>query len=184
MSSPTPRRYRWEIVYLTGPAELDVCYHLRMCGLGSSTRVRKCGSVDVMEDPVRMSLLWLENSSLNRIVSYSDYIRLVARWSCKVRVGSNGNLLWEASVLLGRKKGCIMDTLKFTAMPFGLANAPAVFMELMSREGVDDFVVYYDARSKDLKACLEKGRSEFDFEAKYHLGKANIDVVPWSKKKE
>ncbi|GKA62049.1 putative reverse transcriptase domain-containing protein [Tanacetum coccineum] len=25
-------------------------------------------------------------------------------WSCKVRVGSNGNLLWEASVLLGRKK--------------------------------------------------------------------------------
>ncbi|GKD94856.1 hypothetical protein Tco_1374693, partial [Tanacetum coccineum] len=25
--------------------------------------------------------------------------------SCKVRVGLNGNLLWEASVLLGRKKG-------------------------------------------------------------------------------
>ncbi|GJV05813.1 hypothetical protein Tco_0537643 [Tanacetum coccineum] len=25
--------------------------------------------------------------------------------SCKVRVGSNGNLLWKASVLLGRKKG-------------------------------------------------------------------------------
>ncbi|GJS49029.1 hypothetical protein Tco_0599150 [Tanacetum coccineum] len=23
-------------------------------------------------------------------------------------------------------------------------------------EGVDDFVVYYDARSKDLEACLEK----------------------------
>ncbi|GJU21567.1 hypothetical protein Tco_1154909, partial [Tanacetum coccineum] len=53
--------------------------------------------------------------------------------SCKVRVGSNGNLLWEASVLLGRKKGCVMDTLKFTAMPFRLTNAPAVFMELMSR---------------------------------------------------
>ncbi|GJR33984.1 hypothetical protein Tco_1209668 [Tanacetum coccineum] len=88
-------------------------------------------------------------------------------WSCKVRVGSNGNLLWEASVLLGRKKGCVMDTLKFTAMPFGLTNAPAVFMELMSRvrsdlalpEGADDFVVYYDTRSKDLEACLEKGRS-------------------------
>ncbi|GJR79136.1 retrovirus-related pol polyprotein from transposon TNT 1-94 [Tanacetum coccineum] len=87
-------------------------------------------------------------------------------WSCKVRVGSNGNLLWEASVLLGRKKGCVMDTLKFTAMPFGLTNAPAVFMELMSRvrsdlalpEGADDFVVYYDTRSKDLEACLEKGR--------------------------
>ncbi|GJV76249.1 putative reverse transcriptase domain-containing protein [Tanacetum coccineum] len=98
--------------------------------------------------------------------------------SCKVRVGSNGNLLWKAPVLLGRKKGCVMDTLKFTAMPFGLTNAPAVFMELMSRrklsrcgrnqmgnepilalpEGADDFVVYYDARSKDLEACLEKGR--------------------------
>ncbi|GKC85616.1 hypothetical protein Tco_1141333 [Tanacetum coccineum] len=153
--------------------------------------------------------------------------------SCKVRVGSNGNLLWEASVLLGRKKGCVMDTLKFTAMPFGLTNAPAVFMELMrgvqvvreddhgvtegredvcevfqqrgsgakrklSRcgrnqmgnepilalpEGANDFVVYYDARSKDLEACLEKGRSEFDFEAKYHLEKANVDVVPWSRKK-
>ncbi|GJR17440.1 hypothetical protein Tco_0965967 [Tanacetum coccineum] len=51
-------------------------------------------------------------------------------------------------------------------------------------EGADDFVVYYDARSKDLEACLEKGRSEFVFEAKYHLGKANVDVVPWNRKKE
>ncbi|GJY28531.1 hypothetical protein Tco_0404298 [Tanacetum coccineum] len=25
-------------------------------------------------------------------------------------------------------------------------------------EGADDFVVYYDARSKDLEACLEKRR--------------------------
>ncbi|GKA49676.1 hypothetical protein Tco_0742749 [Tanacetum coccineum] len=25
-------------------------------------------------------------------------------------------------------------------------------------KGADDFVVYYDARSKDLEACLEKGR--------------------------
>ncbi|GKF61632.1 hypothetical protein Tco_0181686, partial [Tanacetum coccineum] len=25
-------------------------------------------------------------------------------------------------------------------------------------EGADDFVVYYNARSKDLKVCLEKGR--------------------------
>ncbi|GJW71676.1 hypothetical protein Tco_0128593 [Tanacetum coccineum] len=114
--------------------------------------------------------------------------------SYKVRVGSNGNLLWEASVLPWiEKKGCVMDTLKFTAMPFGLTNAPAVFMELMSRvredvrevfqqrgsgakrklsrcgrnqmgnepilalpEGADDFVVYYDVRSKDLEAWLGK----------------------------
>ncbi|GJR77960.1 hypothetical protein Tco_0090325 [Tanacetum coccineum] len=130
--------------------------------------------------------------------------------SCKVRVGSNGNLLWEASVLLGRKKGCVMDTLKFTAMPFGLTNAPAVFIELMRGvrvareddrrvtkgredvrevfqqhgseakrklsicgrnqmgnepilelpEGADDFVVYYDVRSKELEACFEKGEGD------------------------
>ncbi|GKA01968.1 hypothetical protein Tco_0674633 [Tanacetum coccineum] len=30
--------------------------------------------------------------------------------SCKVRVGSNGNLWWEASVLLGRKKGGVRVT--------------------------------------------------------------------------
>ncbi|GJT15449.1 putative reverse transcriptase domain-containing protein [Tanacetum coccineum] len=57
-----------------------------------------------------------------------------AERECKVRVGSNGNLLWEASILYDEKKGCVMDTLKFTAMPFRLTNALAVFMELMSRE--------------------------------------------------
>ncbi|GJS53180.1 hypothetical protein Tco_0626542 [Tanacetum coccineum] len=61
-----------------------------------------------------------------------------------------------------------------------LGNEPILALP----EGADDFVVYYDARSKDLEACLEKGRSEFDFEAKYHLGKANVDVVPWNRKKE
>ncbi|GJR95682.1 hypothetical protein Tco_0267856 [Tanacetum coccineum] len=65
-------------------------------------------------------------------------------------------------------------------------------------EGADDFVVYYDARSKDLEACLEKKRrrrieqeaesmdevfSEYGFEAKYHLGKANVVVELWSRKK-
>ncbi|GJX97586.1 hypothetical protein Tco_0353384 [Tanacetum coccineum] len=34
------------------------------------------------------------------------------------------------------------------------------------------------------KHAWEKRRSEFDFKAKYHLGKANVDVVPWSRKKE
>ncbi|GJS50568.1 hypothetical protein Tco_0623930 [Tanacetum coccineum] len=81
-------------------------------------------------------------------------------------------------------------------------------------EGADDFVVYYDARSKDLEAGFGERRrvlfvhrrnqklngslkdcmanvsrwmklfSEYGFEAKYHLGKANVDVVPWSRKKE
>ncbi|GJR12602.1 hypothetical protein Tco_0795254 [Tanacetum coccineum] len=66
----------------------------------------------------------------------------------------------------------------------------------------DDFVVYYAARSKDLEARLEREKviactsrqlkvlmkdcmaNVFDFEAKYHLGKENVDVVPWSRKKE
>ncbi|GJR20039.1 hypothetical protein Tco_0968566 [Tanacetum coccineum] len=161
--------------------------------------------------------------------------------SCKVRVGSNGNLLWEASVLLGRKKAKTVFRMRNGHVEvYGYAfwvnqctsgfhgvNEPGgvrvareddrgvtegredvreVFQQrgsgakrklsrcgrnqmgnvpiLALPEGADDFVVYYDAQRKDLKACLEKGRSEFDFEAKYHLGKANVDVVPWSRKKE
>ncbi|GJW65144.1 hypothetical protein Tco_0117028 [Tanacetum coccineum] len=183
----------------------------------------------------------IDGSEANRIIRDSK--------SCKVRVGSNGNLLWEASVLLGRKKGGVHgDDVAKTVFRmrnghvevYGYAfwvnqctsgfhgvNEPGgvrvareddrgvtegredvreVFQQrgsgakrklsrcgrnqmgnepiLALPEGADDFVVYYDARSKDLEACLEKGRSEFDFEAKYHLGKANVDVVPWSRKKE
>ncbi|GJX09256.1 hypothetical protein Tco_0199115 [Tanacetum coccineum] len=108
--------------------------------------------------------------------------------NCKVRVGSNGNLLWKASVLLGREdvrkvfqqhgSGAKRKLSRCGRNQMG--NEPILALP----EGADDFVVYYDARSKDLEACLEKGRSEFDFEAKYHLGKANVDVVPWSRKKE
>ncbi|GJS43435.1 hypothetical protein Tco_0568478 [Tanacetum coccineum] len=143
--------------------------------------------------------------------------------SCKVRVGSNGNLLWEASVLLGRKKGGVHgDEVAKTVFRmrnghvevysyafwvnqctngFHGVNEPGgvrvareedrgvtkgredvheVFQQrgsgakrklsgcgrnqmgnepiLALPEGADYFVVYYDARSKDLKACLEKGR--------------------------
>ncbi|GKB18616.1 putative reverse transcriptase domain-containing protein, partial [Tanacetum coccineum] len=136
-------------------------------------------------------------------------------WSCKVRVGSNGNLLWEASVLLGRKKGGVHgDDVAKTVFRmhnghvevYGYAfwvnqctsdfhgvNEPddrgvtegredvrEVFQQrgsgakrklsrcrrnqmgnepiLALPEGADDFVVYYDVRSNDLEACLEKGR--------------------------
>ncbi|GJX48363.1 reverse transcriptase domain-containing protein [Tanacetum coccineum] len=153
--------------------------------------------------------------------------------SCKVRVGSNGNLLWEASVLLGRKKGGVHgDDVAKTVFRmrnghvevYGYAfwvnqctsgfhgvNEPGgvrvareddrgvtegredvreVFQQrgsgakrklsrcgrnqmgnepiLALPEGADDFVVYYDARSKDLEACLEKGEealSERDVES-------------------
>ncbi|GJV31087.1 hypothetical protein Tco_1391487 [Tanacetum coccineum] len=166
--------------------------------------------------------------------------------SCKVRVGSNGNLLWEASVLLGRKVhgddvaktvfrmrnghvevygyafwvnqctsgfhgvnepgGVRVAREDDRGVTEGREDVREVFQQrgsgakrklsrcgrnqmgnepiLALPEGADDFVVYYDVRSNDLEACLEKGRSELDFEAKYHLGKANVDVVPWSRKKE
>ncbi|GJU43160.1 putative reverse transcriptase domain-containing protein [Tanacetum coccineum] len=100
-------------------------------------------------------------------------------WSCKVRVGSNGNLLWETSVLLGRKKVRVAreDDHEVTE---GREYVCKVFQQRGSRakrklsrcgrnqmgnelilalpEGADDFIVYYDARSKDLEACLEKDK--------------------------
>ncbi|GKB03809.1 hypothetical protein Tco_0831952 [Tanacetum coccineum] len=159
--------------------------------------------------------------------------------SCKVRVGSNGNLLWEASVLLGRKVpeddvaktifrmrnghvevpgyafwvnqctsgfhgvnepgGVRITREDDRGVTEGREDVRKVFQQrgsgakrklsrcginqlgkepiLALPEGADSFVVYYDVRSKDLEACLEKGR-------RYHLGKENVDVVPWSRKKE
>ncbi|GJY35413.1 hypothetical protein Tco_0420791 [Tanacetum coccineum] len=140
--------------------------------------------------------------------------------SCKVRVGSNGNLLWEASVLLGRKVhgddvaktvfrmrnghvevygyafwvnqctsgfhgvnepgGVRVAREDDRGVTEGREDVREVFQQRRSGakrklsrcgrnqlgnepilalpEGADDFVVYYDARSKDLEACLEKGK--------------------------
>ncbi|GJZ36870.1 hypothetical protein Tco_0583061 [Tanacetum coccineum] len=103
--------------------------------------------------------------------------------SCKVRVGSNGNLLWEASVLLGRKKGGVRVAREDDrGVTEGREDVREVFQQrgsgakrklsrcgrnqmgnepiLALPEGADDFVVYYDARSKDLEACLEKGEGD------------------------
>ncbi|GJW72299.1 hypothetical protein Tco_0129216 [Tanacetum coccineum] len=188
----------------------------------------------------------IDGSEGNRIIRDSKQEVWNDCKSCKVRVGSNGNLLWEASVLLGRKVheddvaktvfrmrnghvevygyafwvnqctsgfhgvnepgGVRVAREDDRGVSEGREDVREVFQQRGSRakrklsrcgrnqmgnepilalpEGADDFVVYYDARSKDLEACLEKGRSEFDFEAKYHLGKANVDVVPWNRKKE
>ncbi|GKD17644.1 putative reverse transcriptase domain-containing protein [Tanacetum coccineum] len=41
---------------------------------------------------------------------------------------------------------------EFQVIPFGLTNAPVVFMDLMNRN--DDFVVYYDASHQGLGAVL------------------------------
>ncbi|GJR75266.1 hypothetical protein Tco_0087631 [Tanacetum coccineum] len=100
--------------------------------------------------------------------------------SCKVRVGSNGNLLWEASVFLGRKKGCVMDTLKFTAMPFGLTNAPAVFMELISRitKGREDVREVFQQRGSGAKRKLSRcGRNQMGNEPILALPEGADDFV-------
>ncbi|GJX83588.1 hypothetical protein Tco_0333069 [Tanacetum coccineum] len=93
--------------------------------------------------------------------------------SYKVRVGSNGNLLWEASVLYDGKK---VETLKFAAMPFGLTNAPAVFHGVNERvcltyieQASQVYILTILLKSvlkskeessarynKDLEACLKK----------------------------
>ncbi|GJW78275.1 hypothetical protein Tco_0139957 [Tanacetum coccineum] len=156
----------------------------------------------------------IDDSEANRIICDSK--------SCKVRVGSNGNLLWEASVLLGRKvhEDDVAKTVfrmrnghvevygyafwvNQCTSGFHRVNEPGgvrvareddrrvsegredvreVFQQrgsgakrklsrcgrnqmgnepiLALPEGADDFVVYYDARSKDLEACLEKGEGD------------------------
>ncbi|GJZ29188.1 hypothetical protein Tco_0573835 [Tanacetum coccineum] len=140
--------------------------------------------------------------------------------SYNVRVGSNGNLLWEVSVLHGGvEKSEIENSREKDVREVFLNKCGSGSKRKLSRcrrnqmgnepilalpEGADDFVVYYDARSKDLEACLEKGEGEvlmkdcmanvIQHEAKMmdgcylvslisrpsHLGKANVDVVPWS----
>ncbi|GJU54385.1 hypothetical protein Tco_1228099 [Tanacetum coccineum] len=163
MSSPTPRRYRWEIVYLTGLAEsVPLSYESVDVVVGENWLLRHKAEMVCHEKVVKMPCVPKE------LVGFTPRRRIGFRmelvqgampicegscrltslerqevWndcrSCKVRVGSNGNLLWEASVLLGRKK---------------------VMADLALPEGADDFVVYYDARSKDLEACLEKGEGD------------------------
>ncbi|GJU51868.1 hypothetical protein Tco_1221423, partial [Tanacetum coccineum] len=104
--------------------------------------------------------------------------------SFKVRVGSNGNLWWETSVLLCRKKGYVIDTLKFTAMPFRLTNAPAVFMELMRgvrvarkddrgiTEGREDVREVFQQRRSGAKRKLSRRRrseakNEFELDLRH-----------------
>ncbi|GJT86849.1 hypothetical protein Tco_1068566 [Tanacetum coccineum] len=54
--------------------------------------------------------------------------------------------------------------------------------------GRDNEVLIKDSKANvGLNMSKEDGWmlfSEFDFEAKYHLRKTNVDVVPWNRKKE
>ncbi|GJU55309.1 hypothetical protein Tco_1229023 [Tanacetum coccineum] len=125
--------------------------------------------------------------------------------SCKVRVGLNGNLLWEAFVLLGRKKGGVQVARKDDhGVTEGREYVHEVFQQrgsgpkrkltrcgrnqmgnepiLAMPEGADDFVVLMKIDKANVDEHESKDDdelfSEFDFETKYHLGKANADVVP------
>ncbi|GKC47785.1 hypothetical protein Tco_1065507 [Tanacetum coccineum] len=89
--------------------------------------------------------------------------------SCKVRVGSNGNSLWEASVLLGRKKeqgfGSILSR-REREISCTLRHLKVLMKDCMTNV------------SRWMKLF-----NEYGFEAKYHLGKANVVVESWSRKK-
>ncbi|GJU97117.1 hypothetical protein Tco_1326388 [Tanacetum coccineum] len=117
-------------------------------------------------------------------------------WSCKVRVGSNGNLLWEASVLLGRKKVAREDDRGITK---GREDVREVFQQhgsgaktnlsrvgrnqmgnepvLALPKGADDFVVLMKDYMTNVVGGLNmrhsrwmKLFSEYGFEVKYHAG--------------
>ncbi|GJV11380.1 hypothetical protein Tco_1352921 [Tanacetum coccineum] len=144
--------------------------------------------------------------------------------SCKVRVGSNGNSLWEASVLLGRKKvknifrmrngdvevcGYAFWVNQYTSGFHGvneqgregvreffqqhgseakrklsrggrnqMGNEPVIALP----EGADDFIVLMKDCMTNVSRWM-KLFNEYGFEAKYHLGKANVVVESWSRKK-
>ncbi|GJZ94858.1 putative reverse transcriptase domain-containing protein [Tanacetum coccineum] len=84
---------------------------------------------------------------------------------------------------------------EFQFMPFGLINAPAVFMDHMNRvapilalpKGSEDFVVYCDASHKGLGAILMQREKlelprDYDCQIRYHPGKANVVADALSKK--
>ncbi|GJU84598.1 hypothetical protein Tco_1292144 [Tanacetum coccineum] len=123
------------------------------------------------EDELRLCDIFVVLQGATRICEGSCRLTSLERqevWNecriCKVRVGSNGKLWWEASVLLGRKKGREDVRKVFQQRGSGakrnlsrcgrnqMGNEPILALP----EGANDFVVYYDARSKDLEACLEK----------------------------
>ncbi|GKF33877.1 hypothetical protein Tco_0107077, partial [Tanacetum coccineum] len=100
-------RFTFDLVPLSYES-VDVVIRLRWYAMRRSTKEDELRLCDIFVNGIRMELVQgampiCEGScrltSLERKDVWNDCR------SFKVRVGSNGNLLWEASVLLGRKKG-------------------------------------------------------------------------------
>ncbi|GJV63924.1 retrovirus-related pol polyprotein from transposon TNT 1-94, partial [Tanacetum coccineum] len=135
------------------------------------------GAIDSSEANgiIRDPKLEVENSRFT-----FDLVPLSYR-SVDVAVGSNNNSWWEVSVLLDRKEGGVRYAREDDrGVTKGREDVREIFQQrgsgakkklsrygrnqmgnepiLALPEGADDFVVYYDARSKDLEAYLEKKR--------------------------
>ncbi|GJZ36871.1 hypothetical protein Tco_0583062 [Tanacetum coccineum] len=80
--------------------------------------------------------------------------------SCKVRVGSNGNLWWEASVLLGGVQVAREDDR-------GVTEGREVVRKVFQQHG--------SRAKRKLSRC---GRNQI---GQVPSGKGNVDVVPWSR---
>ncbi|GJQ93466.1 hypothetical protein Tco_0004605 [Tanacetum coccineum] len=131
------------------------------------------------------TVVWMSSYGL---FGLQEFLVVSFSRSCKVRVGSNGNLLWEASVLLGRKvhEDDVAKTVfrmrnghvEVTAMPFGLTNAPAVFMELMSRSKEE-----YESHVKMIVESLKEEKMYVKFsnnvEAEQRGSYLDVEGINW-----
>ncbi|GJY74238.1 hypothetical protein Tco_0478669 [Tanacetum coccineum] len=199
MSSPTPRRYRWEIVYLTGPAELGPyqLVHVKFeisSWHGARVDVRTYllgGAIDGSKANgiIRNPKLELESSRFTFDLvplSYGGVLDVIRSWrkqtkeDTRSRRSTKEDELRLCDILVELQGGVRVAREDDRGVTEGREDVRKVFQQrgsgakrklsrcgrnqmgnepiLALPEGADDFVVYYDVRSNDLEACLEKGR--------------------------
>ncbi|GJV42842.1 hypothetical protein Tco_1427378 [Tanacetum coccineum] len=121
-----------------------------------------------------------------------------------MRVGSNGNSLWEASVLLSRKKGGVrVEREDDRGVSEGREDVREVFQQRGSRAkrklsrcgrnqmgnepilALPGISSYFCSSiiTREARIWKHAWKKKEKFEAKYHLGKANVVVELWSRKK-
>ncbi|GJZ95621.1 hypothetical protein Tco_0667955 [Tanacetum coccineum] len=187
MSSPTPRRYRWEIVYHTGPAELGP-YQLVHVKFGISSwrssgvdgrSYLLSGAIDGSKANriIHDSKLEFENSRFTFHLVPLSYKSVdvvwrdwddIAKTVFRMRNGHvevYGYAFWVNQCTSGfhgvnepvfQQRGSRAKRKLSRCGRNQMGNEPILALP----EGADDFVVYYDAQSKDLEACLEKGEGD------------------------